>query len=502
MNASEYKLAWKEEATALYIDAYDRKYAAKNGSVAWRINNPGLIHHHCHSARKNGSIGVWEKYAIFSNPLQGRQALKGWLHSKTYYQSTLLAIGKYYQPTSPEEFVQNLPFSVSPKSKLKELTHEEFNLLLTSIETLCGFIQTGDEEFLLLPKIAGKIEWIDKQELYLIGNDVVLTQEKTIDWVNSHRLDAVVVHNSNGTIHLRSRRSYQMQKLDFSQNKKLRGSTELDVLIRIVAEEVLGQCVWGFINGISNPKMQAIESTKLISNTAGNERVFSLQNDQFWLGLKDTGVAIFLKTGSDTQIIKNAAKFLQHLLSVYETKRGGPVILFAHSQGAAIAEHAIMLLSSEERAKIRIFTFGGWSFIPPGVTHPESHNYISVSDLIPRLGSFNLQYLAIRKYQWLKEGLTHDEIIWRLAFEDTIRKSGPLGPRALKTYTEERYQFYKHELDRIQNITVLDSDNRLEHAFNSETYQSILREIIEKYRHNQIKIADTSSENAPLVQLV
>ena len=72
----KYKIAWKEGETALYIDASDRKFAAKNGNLAWRINNPGLIKHHSHFARKNGSIGAWDKFAIFSNPLEGHQALK------------------------------------------------------------------------------------------------------------------------------------------------------------------------------------------------------------------------------------------------------------------------------------------------------------------------------------------------------------------------------------------------------------------------------------------
>src|SRR5437773_9910530 len=54
----KYKIAWKEDETALYLDPYDRKYAAFNGNLAWRINNPGLIKHHCHFAKKNGSIGA------------------------------------------------------------------------------------------------------------------------------------------------------------------------------------------------------------------------------------------------------------------------------------------------------------------------------------------------------------------------------------------------------------------------------------------------------------
>jgi len=59
-----YKVVWKEGETALFIDGSSRKYAAKNGNLAWRINNPGLVKHHCRLARKNGSIGFRDKYGI------------------------------------------------------------------------------------------------------------------------------------------------------------------------------------------------------------------------------------------------------------------------------------------------------------------------------------------------------------------------------------------------------------------------------------------------------
>ncbi len=159
-----YRLAWKEGDIALYLDASDCKYAAKNGNLAWRINNPGLVKHHCRFAKKNGSIGTWEKFAIFSNPFQGHQALKEWLHSKTMLQSDLYTIGKHYQPASPEQFTQNLASSsgIPAKTRLKRLTQSEFEILLASIEKLCGFLRIGNEEFLLLPKIAAKIEYPGK----------------------------------------------------------------------------------------------------------------------------------------------------------------------------------------------------------------------------------------------------------------------------------------------------------------------------------------------------
>ena len=117
---------------------------------------------------------------------------------------------------------------------------------------------------------------------------------------------------------------------------------------------------WGFIKGIRNTKEDAIESCNLISSKTGNEEVLSLCNDRFLQGFKEVGVAILLKIGIDTPIVKNAVQFLQYLLALSEQQDNSPVVVFAHSQGAAIVEHALASLSYDERKKIRIFTFGGW----------------------------------------------------------------------------------------------------------------------------------------------
>jgi hypothetical protein len=226
----------------------------------------------------------------------------------------------------------------------------------------------------------------------------------------------------------------------------------------------------------------------LIAIKAENERVMSLQNDRFFQGAKEIGVAILLKMGIDTPIVKNAVLFFHHLLSISRSQDNAPVIIFAHSQGAAIAEHAIALLSNEERQKIRIFTFGGWSFISPGFTHAESHNYASIGDLIPRIGSFNLQYNALRKYEGLKAGLNHEQIIKRLAFEDAIHDLDCLDPHVLEKYTEDRCKYYRKAFEKINNVTILESGSLWEHSFNNESYQVVVHSIIDKYRNNQMKI--------------
>jgi hypothetical protein len=482
-----YKIAWREEETALYIDDADRKYAAKNGNLAWRINNPGLIKHHCHFAKRNGSIGVWDKFAIFPNPLQGHQALRDWLCSKTISQSDLRVVGKHYRPTSAEQFAHDLAVSVGVDvtTKIKELTQTEFESLICSIEKLCGFIRIGNEELSLLPKIAARIECPDKEDLYLIGKDLTLTHRDAVSWVVSHRLDAVVVHMANGKTYLRSRPRYHMQTLRLTLEQPCAGAAEPGILARMIGEKVKGQCIWGFINGIRNTRKDAIESSDLISTKAGNEAVFSLCNDRFLQGLKEVGAAVLLKIGVDTPVVKNAAQFLRYLLSLSAQQGNVPVVVFAHSQGAAIAEHALVSLSADERKEVRIFTFGGWSFVAPNAAHPESHNYASIGDLIPRIGSFNLQYLAIRRYEGFKGGLSHEEIIRRLAFGDALRDIDCFDARIIEKYTQIRFKCYEEEFRKISNVTVVDSDSLWEHSFNNKNYQAIVCTIIDRYRQKK-----------------
>ncbi len=490
-----YQFAWKEGETVFFIDVFDYRYAAKNGNLSWRINNPGLVKHHCRYAKKNGSIGVWENFAIFSNPHQGHQALNEWLHSKTMLQCDLHGIAKHYQTFSSEQFVQSLAAAskISPKTKLKDLTGLEFDALLSSIEKFCGFCRVGSEKFYLLPKIAAKIECPDKEDLYLVGKDITLTREEAIQWIDSHKLDAVIVRHSNGT-HLRSRPRYRMQTLKLTWEQHCETEGELDILARMVGQKGPDQCTWGFINGIRNTREEAIESSDLISKKAGNELVVSLRNDQVLWGAKEASVALLLKMGIDTPIVKSAVQFFRYLLSMSENQKNSPVIIFAHSQGAAISEHAIALLSKQERQQIRIFTFGGWSFIAPDAAHPDSHNYASVGDLIPRVGSYNSQYLAIRRYEGLKEGLTHDEIIRRLAFGDAIQDLDCLDPHVHERYAQERCKFYRNEFEKIRNVTVVNPGSVWEHSFRNESYQNIVLEKIEKYRKSSIRIAHMDSQ--------
>lgn len=111
----------------------------------------------------------------------------------------------------------------------------------------------------------------------------------------------------------------------------------------------------------------------------------------------------------------------------------------------------------------------GCSFVASAAAHPESHNYASVGDLIPQMGLFNLQYLAIRKYEGFKEGLCLEEIISRLAFGDAIKDLDNFDARIIEKYAQERSKYYQEEFKKISNVTVVDSESLWEHSFNDES---------------------------------
>lgn len=172
--------------------------------------------------------------------------------------------------------------------------------------------------------------------------------------------------------------------------------------------------------------------------------------------------------------------------------------MFAHSQGALISEHALELLAKKEREKICIFTFGGASLIAPGKSHPDSHNYASASDLICRIGSPNLQILALQRYYGLKEGLSEEQIIRQLAIKDAMLALDTSNPETIELYAKHRTKYYEKEFAEISNVTILDPgdpSSTWEHEFKNSAYQNVVAEIIKKYKSSQI--IENSADTAP-----
>lgn len=480
-----YKTACKyDDEFIFYFDSAGNKYVASGGSLAWRINNPGLVRSHSHFSRIHGSIGSFDRYAIFSHPQEGRIAFTTWIRSKKYFNSSLEILAEHYQPNNSDAFVSKLSSlsSLPPNAKINSLSKQEFDRLLVSIEKLCGYASTGNEIFSLLPKIIAKIENGKGKDTYLIGDNIVLSKKEAIAWVQSHRLDGVIVHEKSGAIHLRSRPNHCIWNLKMHETEILPSQGKIDTLIRTVGERKSGQCVWGFINGIDNTKEEALESAERISRAAKEEQVFSMPNDTAFLAVKDTLACVILKFAIDTPIVQWAAKFFQYLLSLSEKdKTHPPVVIFAHSQGAIITEHALKLLNKKEREKLIIFTFGGGSFIAPGKSHPDSHNYASAADFVCRMGSPNLQYLALQRYFGVKKGRSEQEVIHQLAVYDTMLDLDSTDPKTIETYTKQQMKHYEKEFSKISNVTVLDPDPKWKHKFSSRCYQTAMQSIIKKY---------------------
>jgi hypothetical protein len=253
-----YKITYRySDEVVFYFDHAGNKYVASGGSLAWRLNNPGLLRSHSHFSRSNNSIGSCGGYAIFSHPEEGHKALAAWLHTKKYYTSSLRTIGEHYRPNAPDVFVNELSTltKIDPDTKIKSLNKQEFDRLLVSIEKLCGYSSKGNESFNLLPKIIAKIE-NDKnmEDTYLIGENIVLSKKEAIEWIQEHRLDGVIVHEQNGSMHLRSRPNHCIWNIKMHEAVLPPSQGKIDALIRTVGEKKPGQCIWGFINGINNSK--------------------------------------------------------------------------------------------------------------------------------------------------------------------------------------------------------------------------------------------------------
>ncbi len=470
----------------IYLDAYGNQYIAKGGSLPWRINNPGLVQSHSHVARKNGSIGACGPYAIFATPEQGHQALSSWLHLKKYSNSTVKAIAKHYQPYDYEGFVQKLDAltALPVHKKIKSFSSYDFACLKRALEKLCKYVALGNEEQFLLPKIIGKIEHgKGKEDSYLISGDIILSKSEVIEWINARRLDASIVHETNGNIHIRSRPGHSFWHL---RGSPLTGNPILDTpiatLVRTVGSHRPGQCIWGFINGIGNTKADALHSIEIISAAAGGETVLSLPNDTSWWWI-DLLVCIPLKCAIDTFTVTLAVSFFRYLLSLSRQDQV-PAVIFVHSQGAIICKHALELLSPSERSELRIFTFGGGSFIAPGKSHADSHNYASAADFVCRLGSPHLQILALESYSAHKKGKSREELIQDLAMRDALLHIDSLDSSIIQKYANERIHYYEQEFEKLSNVTVLDSDFgcNWQHGFENKCYQNVVQSIIKKYQ--------------------
>ncbi len=474
-----------DDEILFYFDAQDNKYVATEGNLAWRLNNPGLLlSHSLHRIGYHG-IGAYHQYAIFADPLIGKAALRAWICSTKFCDSPLRELGKHYQPNNPKKYLEQLCAltGFTQEIKPRSLSSEDFEKLLMAIQQLAGFIPENKHSFGLLPKITAKFYSANQKiEFYLAGYENLLTKTQAIEWVEAHKLDAVIVHKKNGEVYLRSRPGHHFDQIYFKQ-KEYGIEQEFKNAVREVGSAKQGQCIWGFINGLLNTPERALRSATLISRLADGECVWYLVNN----ALQSSGEVVGQLAGHHSETVKFGAQFFKMLIVLSDQSLSQikpPIVVITHSQGALIADLALTRLPLEERQRIRVFTLGGASIVLPNVAHPESHNYFSIADLIPRLTAHEITLFLLELYEGMKNGLTTEQVIEQLIQKDIEISIATQDKKAIDIFREQRMQQYKKHLNQVSNITILDGDRSetWEHAFLAPCYQKTLKEIIEKYK--------------------
>lgn len=473
-----------DESVVFYFDTHDNKYVATGGSLAWRLNNPGLLlSHSLHRTGYHG-IGAHHQYAIFADPLIGKAAFRAWMCSTKFCDSPLTELGKYYQPNNPKKYLEQLCAltGFTQEIKPRSLPSKDFERLLIAIQQLAGFTPENKHSFLFLPKITAKFYSANRKiEFYLAGYENLLTKAQALEWVETHKLDAVTVHKNNGEVYLRSRPRHHFDQICFTQ-KEYGIEQEFKDAVRETGVAKKGQCIWGFINGLLNTPKKALRSANLISHLADGQCVWYLVNDVLQ---SNSEVADQLR-GHHSETIKFGAQFFKMLIGLSDqspSKTKPPIVVITHSQGALIASLALTRLALEEQQRIRVFTLGGASIVLPNVAHPESHNYFSIADIIPRLTTHELSLFLLDLHQGAKTGLTIEQVIEQLIQKDIEIFITTQDKTAVDIFREKRLQHYKKNLEQVRNTTILDGDGSAwEHAFLTPCYQKVLKGIIEEYK--------------------
>ena len=225
----------------------------------------------------------------------------------------------------------------------------------------------------------------------------------------------------------------------------------------------------------------------------GGEEVLSMPNDRILFGLGDIIACALQKLLIDTPVVDLAVKFFRCLITLSENNPKHPaIIVFVHSQGAIITEHALEHLTVNERNQLRIFSFGGGSFIAPGKSHPDSHNYVSATDLvpgaaIPGTGIYDHLQFCLYYHYCKQQGKTNKQIIDMFVMRDAMLfLDSEIYLGKPDQWLQHRAQYYKDLLKNVfSNVTILEPGGCMEHAFKNECYQDAVKSIVKFYKESK-----------------
>lgn len=140
----------------IYTDENGRQTIKKNGSPAWRNNNPGNIIKGSWATR-HGAIGDDGKFAIFPDVDTGRKAKKELITGKYGDYESIRKMIRVYAPKSdnndPETYADHIEKWTgldADNTKIKDLKPEEMEKLLDAMQRQEGF-QEGTIEVIEPP---------------------------------------------------------------------------------------------------------------------------------------------------------------------------------------------------------------------------------------------------------------------------------------------------------------------------------------------------------------
>jgi hypothetical protein len=475
------KSIMSNKSTQIYFDMFDNKHIRKNGSLAWRCNNPGLVHSHSNIASKHGAIGNHGQYHVFPNINIGRQALISWVKLKSYYSKPLLAIAESKNPNDPTNYLSKLCAlsNLEPIAIPSKLTDEQFKKLIWAIEELAGgHAVYGNESFYQLPKIIGRfISRTKKVDHYLIADGRILSKAVTIEEVKAEKIDAVIVHQSDGSLFLRSRPGHVLSQI-YVHPPVNNDETGFKNFAQEDGKKREGQVIWGFINGIINTPSRAQRNlTKMVEAAIG---------EQVWGFLNATGLhegygfpdALSMTFGCTPEIVSDAIEYFKYLVMLSDNDpKKPPIVVVAHSEGAFIAEVAARQMNASLRKRIQFWTLGGAGLVPDGVCSPGTRNFINQYDLIIRaVSSLDYRLLIIRDQC---KGKSYDYIADSIAEQDALVRGMDEGAE-YEFYKKDKSATYKKRLEELSNTEIIyrKKGPDAQHAFEDVSYQKKLKELI------------------------
>ena len=195
-----------------YTDSSGKTFIHSKGTWAWRNNNPGNIRKPSRANMPDGVIGLAGGFLVFSTYEAGFNALKILLKKDFYQNLTIFAAVAQYAPTKDKNDVTNYRkilkqvTKLDLKTKIKDLTDEQFLLLCQAVQRVEGF-QIGEITVEISRKKILDVKK-NKQNLiiqYLIEGYGWLRKAEAINLVEKDVVDAVIVKRQNGYIFLPSR---------------------------------------------------------------------------------------------------------------------------------------------------------------------------------------------------------------------------------------------------------------------------------------------------------